>query len=384
MRFLYLLLLFYLPACAQPGKNILISGKITPAPGMRPTAYLVQQGTYDQLMASYFGTVVDSVAIAPDGSFVLEQKPWLKQKSICLLLVQPAGSRYVNNIETPFSKSNYLPLVLEPGGKPVQVEAQAQALTQSAKISGGNAETRQIHALFAQLAPLYTAMEAPTDSTAEFTGEHHPAQTSLDQTLEQYLDTVQAVYPTLVAMRLRAPEHDFRAFPELALRVKARLSSDAPDWSAQLARYLTPERLPVLLGEKMPDFRLPTPTGDTLSLAGVKGSLVLVDFWASWCAPCRRENREIVRPLYDRFRDKGFQVLAISIDSDRKSWQRAIEKDGATWLHAGDLMGDASPVRQSLRFEFIPNNYLLDETGRLLARNLHGEALQKFVEKYYY
>ena len=264
------------------------------------------------------------------------------------------------------------------------MEAQAQALTQTAKISGGNTESRQIHALFTHLAPLYAAIGAPTDSTAEFTGEHHPAQTMLEQTLENYLDTAQAVYPMLVALRLRAPEHDFRAFPELALRAKERLALSAPKWSAQLARYLTPERLPVLLGDKMPDFRLPTPAGDTLSLGGVKGSLVLVDFWASWCAPCRRENREFVRPLYDQFREKGFQVLAISIDSDRKSWLRAIEKDGAIWLHASDLMGDASPVRQSLRFEFIPNNYLLDGEGRLVARNLHGEALRNFIEKYYY
>lgn len=384
MRFLYLLLLFYFPACAQPGKSILVSGKIAPAPGMRPTAYLLLPATYDQLMASYFGTVVDSVAIAPDGSFSFEAKPWLKEKSICLLVVQPAGSRYVNNLETPFSKSNYLPLVLEPGGKPIQVEAQAQSLTQSAQMAGGNAETRQIHALFTQLTPLYMALEAPADSTAAFSGEHTPAQKTLDLALENYLDTVQSLYPALVALRLRAPEHDFRGFPELALRVNDRFSAQAPGWNEQIARYLTPERLPVLLGEKMPDFRLPTPEGDTLSLAGVKGSLVLVDFWASWCAPCRRENREIVRPLYDRFREKGFQVLAISIDSDRKSWQRAIEKDGAVWLHASDLMGDASPVRQSLRFEFIPNNYLLDETGRLVARNLHGAALQKFIEKYYY
>ncbi|MEZ4982696.1 MAG: thioredoxin-like domain-containing protein, partial [Saprospiraceae bacterium] len=101
------------------------------------------------------------------------------------------------------------------------------------------------------------------------------------------------------------------------------------------------------------------------------------------CAPCRKEAKETLLPLYNKWHEKGLEIVGISIDADEKSWRRAIEKDGSDWLHGCDFLGDASPVRQSLKFEYIPSLYILDENKILLARSLHGEELVEFVENYF-
>jgi thiol-disulfide isomerase/thioredoxin len=203
--------------------------------------------------------------------------------------------------------------------------------------------------------------------------------------LDAFLDTTQAVLPAFAALRLRASDNEFRDRPEFFLSVKARLHKLTPahPWLAELDYFMDASRLPVLVGEKMPDFALPNPQGDTIRLSNVLSSLVLVDFWASWCAPCRRETKEFIRPLYDQYHSKGFNVLGISIDAGKESWENAIQRDGAIWYQTCDLMGDASPVRSDLKFEYIPSNYLLDSSGKLLARNLHGEELKAFVEGFF-
>jgi thiol-disulfide isomerase/thioredoxin len=212
---------------------------------------------------------------------------------------------------------------------------------------------------------------------------HHQAPESAQ--LDVYLDTVQTVLPALTALRLRASDNEFRDKPEFFLNVYDRLHALEPSnpLLAQFSRLLDSSKLPVLLGEVMPDFALPDTKGKILHLRDVQAPLLLVDFWASWCAPCRAEIRETIRPLYDAYHAKGFSVVGISIDSGRDAWMNAINKDGAIWPNASDLLGDASPVREALRFVYIPNNYLLDGEGRLIGRNLHKEELAKFVREYF-
>ena len=144
------------------------------------------------------------------------------------------------------------------------------------------------------------------------------------------------------------------------------------------------DKLSVIIGDRLPNIRLPLVTGDTLPLFSLLGKkLTLVDVWASWCAPCRKETKEELLPLWNRYREQGFQIIGYSIDANEGPWKNAITKDGSTWTHASHLTGDATPFMEALRISTIPANYLVDDKGKILAKNLHGVELRDFVEKYF-
>jgi peroxiredoxin len=129
-----------------------------------------------------------------------------------------------------------------------------------------------------------------------------------------------------------------------------------------------------VIGKPAPDFTLTTPDGKQISLSSLKGKYVLVDFWASWCGPCRRENPNVVN-AYNQFKDKNFTILGVSLDEDKAAWKAAIAKDRLTWTHVSDLKGWQSSVAPLYNVESIPANFLLDKTGKIIAKNLRGEDL---------
>lgn len=121
------------------------------------------------------------------------------------------------------------------------------------------------------------------------------------------------------------------------------------------------------------------PEGRPIALADLRGGHVLVDFWASWCAPCRLANRGY-RDLYQRFHDKGFEILAVSVDQDGNAWRRAIRQDEARWKHLSDLEGWGSPLAARYNVSALPANFLLDPEGRVVAHDLSPDELEAFLE----
>jgi len=133
-------------------------------------------------------------------------------------------------------------------------------------------------------------------------------------------------------------------------------------------------------GTEAPDFTLSTPKGGQLALSSFKGKVVLVDFWASWCGPCRKENPNVVR-LYKKFHPKGFEILSVSLDDDKDKWLKAIEKDGLTWNHVSDLRGWDCAAAKLYGVESIPFTVLLDKEGKIIAKSLRGVDLEKKLEE---
>jgi peroxiredoxin len=148
---------------------------------------------------------------------------------------------------------------------------------------------------------------------------------------------------------------------------------------AELRKIAT--RLRVMeIGTAAPDFTLNTPEGTPLALSSLKGKIVLIDFWASWCQPCRRENPNVVL-LYNQYKDKGFDILGVSLDKEKGAWVKAIADDKLTWHHVSDLKFWQSDVAVKYGVQSIPYTLLLDKEGRIIAKNLRGEALGKKLQE---
>ncbi len=136
----------------------------------------------------------------------------------------------------------------------------------------------------------------------------------------------------------------------------------------------------VAVGSEAPDFKLPTPEGKEVSLSDFRGKVVLVDFWASWCGPCRRENPNVVA-AYNKYHDKGFEVLGVSLDglprqqNARDAWLKAIQDDNLTWTHVSEMNGWSTVVKNMYKFNGIPHAVLVDREGVIIAKNLRGAAL---------
>jgi peroxiredoxin len=133
-------------------------------------------------------------------------------------------------------------------------------------------------------------------------------------------------------------------------------------------------------GQIAPDFIQNDPEGKPVSLKEFRGKYVLVDFWASWCGPCRMENPNVVQ-AYQRYKSKNFTVLGISLDRDKPKWLQAIKDDNLTWPHVSDLKFWQNEVAQLYQVSSIPQNFLLDPEGRIIGKNLRGAALDQFLEK---
>lgn len=134
------------------------------------------------------------------------------------------------------------------------------------------------------------------------------------------------------------------------------------------------------LGAMAPEFALADTSGNKIPLSSLKGKYVLLDFWASWCGPCRDENPNVVQ-AYQKFKDKGFTVFGVSLDRDRKSWINAIKADNLTWGHVSDLKYWSSEAALLYGISSIPRNFLLDPQGKIIARDLRGPALiEKLTE----
>ena len=128
-------------------------------------------------------------------------------------------------------------------------------------------------------------------------------------------------------------------------------------------------------GRMAPEIAMPDPDGKTRKLSDLRGKVVMIDFWASWCRPCRMENPNVVK-LYKKYHDKGFEIYSVSLDKDRTQWLRAIDQDGLEWAnHVSDLNGWTSSGGATYGITSVPSTVLIDRQGRIIARNLRGEQL---------
>lgn len=136
----------------------------------------------------------------------------------------------------------------------------------------------------------------------------------------------------------------------------------------------------VEVGKKAPDFSAPSPDGKTISLKESLGKVTIIDFWASWCGPCRMENPNVVA-MYNELHEKGLNIIGVSLDKDEAKWKEAIEKDGLSWNHISNLKFWQDPIAEMYNVKAIPATFILDANGVIVAKDLRGAELKAKVEE---
>ena len=380
-----ILLTLSLVACHSPAY---ISGNIEGVATNDVKVYLIQPNLLKEVAASYFGKVIDSSVVHPDGSFEFHNLPKSKKPMLLELTVQASGKLPNYKQSDNPTKSNYMPLLWQLG-EPLHITAKLDnfqksfAIQQPSSINKALLDLRDINQTAYQT---YLAGKEWQLEDGKQLLEKEQAVLQYQTELIRFADSTQYLMPALVALRWVSPVNNYERIPEFLVRQCTKWKQQQPEhpWVEQLCKQSELSNLPVLVGNRFPNLELPTIDKDTLLVNNQLGSkLTIVDLWASWCAPCRKENREILVPLWDNYHSQGLQIIAYSLESDASAWKSAVERDGADrWIQASDLQGDDAPFLKKIRIQTIPANFILDEKGVVIAKNIHGKALMDLVKSY--
>ncbi len=369
----------------------MISGDLDLSHGeeWKPMVYLIRPENFTQLGQSFVGKILDSSEVDDQGHFQFATVTNVEGPNLLEVVVQKKGEQYANRLENENPETdNYFPVVWNPG-ETLKLNAAIDRFQSSVIIENPttvNATLLKLRDLKKNAFLKYQTTLGQLQGDEQLL-EREKALYEYQSALMRFADATKELFPALMTIKWVSPEGNYERIPEFLVGQSRKWSAIFPNesWVQELAVLADKENLPILIGDHIPNLQFPMLDGSESNLKTIlEGQKLLVlDVWASWCAPCRLENRNVLLPLWKRYHDLGFQVIAYGLESNRAAWENAIEKDGASpWLHTSHLEGDQNPVMDSLRIHTIPANFILDGSGKVLAKNLHGEALVDFVANY--
>lgn len=184
----------------------------------------------------------------------------------------------------------------------------------------------------------------------------------------------------LLESLIATPNTDLEVVEQIFTAMRPELQNS--DYGTRVAERLEVKKLQMAkfsalnIGNEAPDFSAPSPDGNHLALSDIRGKVTIIDFWASWCGPCRKENPNVVK-VYQKYHDKGLEIINVSLDrpGHKDRWIKAIKDDNLTWHHVSNLNYFNDPIAKLYNINAIPATYILDESGKIVAKNLRGAAL---------
>jgi len=378
-RNLLYLLIFSMALAACKDNSIKISGKINKQP---KDEFLILQ----ELKANSLETV-DSLKFNDDGEFSFEKE--ISYPTFYLLKT---------------SDQDFLTILAEPGEN-IKISAEYNKLGMPESLKGSDGTQKMIdynkalkntidklgglQEIYSQNAgsPELSKVMETLDSTAQtYLKEiNNYTKKYIDQNINSMVSLIALYQQVAPQVYVLNPLEDLTYF----VKVDSSLFKLYPESEPVIALHEQVKELVDRIGmEKgsaavstsasdIPEVALPSPTGEIIKLSSTRGKVVLLDFWAAWCPPCRRENPNLVM-AYNTYKSKGFEIFQVSLDKTKEEWVRGIEQDNlGRWIHVSDLKYWNSSVVSQFKIKSIPYNMLLDKDGRVIASDLRGENLLK-------
>ncbi len=370
MFFIPVALLLFLVGCGESGTNV--SGNLLNAEGE-----LVRL----ERLSSTKGSPVDSCEIDTDGNFKLEVGADIEPGFYRLSL----------------DPKNFVILLLE-NGEQAEVSGNALDFYQSYKIEGSEG-SKTLRSMDLVLRSDFNRSDSLKKVFQAHQAAGHPRLDSIATAIDADFQKMKAENRDFIIKLIEAnpnslvslsavqslnPDVDFEVFQKVADNLNAAMpeSEYLKQFRVQLtdikARSQAAARTGV--GINAPEIAVTTPEGNAIKLSDFRGKVTMIDFWASWCKPCRMENPNVVR-VYNRFKDQGFEIFGVSLDQSKEQWIAAIAQDGLTWKHGSELKFWQSSFVPAYNLDGIPMTYLLDENGVIIAKGLRGEQLEQKLEE---